>query len=971
MSRVSSPPAFELSRSVASSVLARLHSRTDAELRFDDGSRALYATDASNYRQVPLGVVIPRHMDEVREIVAACREFDLPVLPRGGGTSLAGQCCNVAVVIDTSKYCNRILELDPLRREATVETGCVLDNLRNAAETHHLTFGPDPSTHNHNTLGGMIGNNSCGVHSVMAGRTADNVLALQILTYDGVETWVGPVSAAELAGTIAAGGRKGEIYAGIARLRDRYGDLIRERYPDIPRRVSGYNLPQLLEENGTNVARALVGSEGTCAFVLRARLRLTPSPRARSLVVIGFRDVYEAADAVPRILEHGPIGLEGMDEHLVQSMRTKRLHSDDLELLPEGGGWLLVEFGSEEVPEAHEKVRNLLSALSHANPRPVDSRALVDPAEAAKVWEIRESGLGATARVPGEDDTYPGWEDSAVAPERLGEYLRRFRALLERYGYHAAMYGHFGDGCLHTRIDSQLRTTDGLRQWQHFAEEAADLVVACGGSLSGEHGDGQARGELLERMYGAELMSGMREFKRLWDPSWKMNPGKIVNALPIDARVRAGPTVVRTQLQTVFAYPQDAGDFTRATLRCVGVGECRREAGAVMCPSYQATREEMHSTRGRAHLLYEMLRGMSNDDGPLDRGWRDPAVHESLDLCLACKGCRRECPVNVDMATYKGEFMHAYYAHRMRPRTAYSMGLIHWWSRIGSHLPWLVNLAGSAPGLGALMKVIAGVARERALPQFADWPFTLAVNRGELSPPGKADVLLWPDTFSNFFRPQALHAAFDLLRSMGLRVALPGKIACCARPLYAEGMLDTARSQLRRLLHVLNEPIAKRLPLVGLEPSCVASFGDELPNLFPDDDRALYLRENSLLLDEFLRQADFHPPRLGGRALVHLHCNHRAVMEPAAELALLDQLFEEYRIPEPGCCGMAGPFGFDAQKFDVSMRIAQRALLPAVREASVDTVIVADGFSCREQIQQSCGREVLHLAEVLHRAQQA
>jgi FAD/FMN-containing dehydrogenase len=588
---------------------AALRRRILGEVRFDAGTRALYATDASNYRQVPIGVVLPKNIDDVVETIAAARRYGAPVLARGGGTSLAGQCCNIAVVIDFSKYMHRILAFDPQDKRARVEPGVVLDDLRDCAEEHHLTFGPDPSTHNHCTLGGMIGNNSCGVHSVMAGKTDDNVEELDIITYDGLRMRVGKTGEAELDRIVREGGRRGEIYSKLRDLRDRYGDLIRGRFPNIPRRVSGYNLPWLLPENGFHVARALVGSECTCVTVIEATVRLVSSPPARSLLVLGYPDVYQAGDHIPEVLAYKPIALEGLDDHLVSDMKKKRLHPEYVQLLPDGGGWLLVEFGGDSRKEADDQARALMEDLKKA-PRAPTMKLFNDPQEERTIWLVRRSGLGATARVPGKSDTWEGWEDSAVPPDKLGGYLRDLRKLLSDYGYGCALYGHFGQGCVHTRIDFDLVTRSGIERYRSFIHRAADLVIGYGGSLSGEHGDGQSRGELLPKMFGPELMQAFREFKSIWDPDWKMNPGKVIDARRADEDLRLGADYHPAQPQTHFKFPgDDKGSFSRAALRCVGVGECRREAIGTMCPSYRVTREEMHSTRGRARLLFEMFRG--------------------------------------------------------------------------------------------------------------------------------------------------------------------------------------------------------------------------------------------------------------------------------------------------------------------------------------------------------------------------
>ncbi|HVT19161.1 MAG TPA: FAD-linked oxidase C-terminal domain-containing protein [Thermoanaerobaculia bacterium] len=965
------PPA-----GAAAALAAELREAVRGEVRFDAGSRALYATDASNYRQVPIGVVLPRDAGDVVAAVAACRRHGAAVLPRGGGTSLAGQCCNVAVVMDFSKHMRRIVELDAARGLARVEPGVVLDDLRDAAERHHLTFAPDPATHSRCTLGGMIGNNSCGVHSVMAGKTVDNVLALDVLTYDGHRLRVGPTAEDELADIVRAGGRRGEIYAGLRALRDRFAEQIRRRFPKIPRRVSGYNLDQLLPENGFDVARALVGTEGTCVTVLEATVRLVASPPARTLLLLGYPDVYAAADHVMDVLAHRPIGLEGMDDLLVEAMRKKRLLLPNLELLPPGGGWLLVEFGGDTVEESDARARGLMHDLA-SRPGPPAMRLYEDRALAQRVWKVRESALAATALVPGEKATWEGWEDSAVPPDKVGTYLRRLRRLYERYGYRGALYGHFGDGCIHTRIDFDLVTEAGIRAFRAFIGEAADLVVSLGGSLSGEHGDGQSRAELLPKMFGAELVSAFGEFKALWDPELKMNPHKVVDPYRADENLRLGASYSPLHPATHFRYPDDGGSLPQATLRCVGVGECRRRHGGTMCPSFRVTGEEMHSTRGRARLLFEMLAG-----DPLTGGWREEAVKEALDLCLACKGCKHDCPAYVDMATYKAEFLSHYYARRARPRHAYAFGLIYWWSRLAALLPAAVNFATRTRALAGLAKAAAGMASERAVPAFAAQPFTRWFRRRETTrsaalrraAPEAPRVLLWPDTFNNYFRPETARAAVEVLESLGYRVTLPPRPLCCGRPLYDSGMLHLAKRQLRQVLAVLRDDIRAGVPLVGLEPSCIAVFRDELGNLFPDDEDARRLGRQSLLLSELLvgelpAAGMAGAPRLSGKALVHGHCHHKAVLGFDAEAQALAALGLDCEVLDSGCCGMAGSFGFVAgEPYRVSVACGELVLLPAVRAAAADTLIVADGFSCREQIAQQTGRQTLHFAEVLHMA---
>src|SRR3954467_4465561 len=711
-----------------------LKSRIRGEVRFDSASRALYATDSSNYRQVPIGVVVPRDGDDVTAAISIARAHGAPILCRGGGTSLAGQCCNVAVVFDFTKYMGSILEIDPDRRIARVQPGVVLDSLRNAAEKHHLTFAPDPASHDRCTIGGMIGNNSCGVHSVMAGKTDDNIEELEVLTYDGLRLTVGqnfiePTGASTVrVGTdafVRPGGpdvsdhrevRADQIRTALTQIADQYGDQIRKHFPPIPRRVSGYNLNYLLPENGFHIARALVGSEGTCATILEATCRLVESPPARVLVVLAYPDIYQCADHIPEILEHKPIGLEGFDDLLVYYERTKGINSEGLALLPEGGGWLMVEFGAESIPGAEMQAQRLIDALRRSSNPP--NVKLYSGANAKRVWEIRESSLGATSHVPGEPLNWEGWEDAAVAPEKLGGYLRDLRKMMADFNYKGSLYGHFGHACVHTRLNFDLQSKEGIAKYRKFVEQAADLVVSYGGSLSGEHGDGQARAELLPKMFGPELMEAFRKFKAAWDPDWKMNPGKVIEPYKLDENLRLGANYDPWHPETHFKFPGDGGSLSHATLRCVGVGKCRREEGGLMCPSWRATHEEEHSTRGRAHLLWEMTQGEVIRDG-----WRSEEVKHSLDLCLACKGCRSDCPVSVDVATYKAEFLSHYYQGRVRPLNAYAFGNIDFWSRLASNAPGLVNLTTQLPFLRDIAKIVAGIPAQRRIPAFAPETF--------------------------------------------------------------------------------------------------------------------------------------------------------------------------------------------------------------------------------------------------------
>jgi FAD/FMN-containing dehydrogenase/Fe-S oxidoreductase len=930
-------------------------------VRFDDGSRALYATDGSNYRQVPIGIVLPRDVDDVIAAISLAREYGAPILCRGGGTSLAGQCCNVAVVLDFTKYMAEIIEIDPGRRLALVQPGVILDHLRNAAEKHHLTFAPDPATHDRCTLGGMIGNNSCGVHSVMAGKTDDNIEQLEIFTYAGTRMKVGQTSDEELEKITRQGGRRAEIYAGLRTLRDKYSALIRQRYPTIPRRVSGYNLDYLLPENGFHVARALVGSEGTCVSVLEATCRLVESPPERVLLLIAYPDIYECADRVLEIMAHKPIGLEGVDERLVEFTKRMGLSPEGLALMPPGGGWLFAEFGGNRIQEAEGQARALMETLGRS-PSPPQMRLFTDKRQARHVWEIRESALGTTSHVPGEPLGWEGWEDAAVAPDRLGSYLRDLRKLMSGYGYRSALYGHFGHACVHMKINFDLQSRQGIANFRKFVEEAADLVVSYGGSLSGEHGDGQSRAELLPKMFGPELIQAFREFKALWDPDWKMNPGKVVEPYRLDENLRLGADYRPWEPSTHFQFPADHGSLAHATLRCIGAGKCRHYEGGVMCPSFRVTREEEHSTRGRAHLLWEMTKGEVIQDG-----WHDQRVKDSLDLCLACKGCKSDCPVGVDVATYKAEFLSHYYEGRSRPRSAYAFANIDIWARLASNAPGLVNLTTQLPFLRDLAKLVAGMPRERTIPAFAPQTFRKWFQRREPRNLGATPVLLWPDTFNNYFLPDTAKAAVDVLEAAGFQVMLPGASLCCGRPLYDWGMLDRAKSLLLDILAALAREIEAGVPLLVLEPSCAAVFRDELVNLFPNDARARRLSQQTFALSEFLEKhaKHFQLPKLDRKALVHGHCHHKALLKMTDEEAVLQRMGVEYQAPASGCCGMAGSFGFEEDKYEVSVAIGELELLPAVRKAEPDCLIIADGFSCREQIAQCTDRHALHLAEVI------
>ncbi len=946
---------------------ALLAERVEGEVRFDDGTRATYSTDSSNYRQVPIGVVLPATIDAGVAAVAACREFGAPVLSRGGGTSLAGQCTNNGVVIDWSKYCNRPLAVDEERRTALVEPGIVLDDLNALLAPAGLMFGPKPATHSHCTLGGMIGNNSCGSSAQAYGKTVDNVRRLEVLTYDGVRMWTGPTSEEEYGRVLAEGGRRAQLYAGMRALAEECGDLVRERFPDIPRRVSGYGLDSLLPENGFDVARALVGSESTLVTVLRAEIDLVPVPPTRTFLVLGFPSIEDAADAAPAIAEHSPLTIEGIDSVLVEDQKVKRENVQALHLLPEGKGWLVVELGGKDKEESDGRTRALVEALRDRDIVP-DDRVFDDQAHQQEILEVREAGLGATAWIPERPDTWEGWEDAAVPPERLGAYLRDFGELLEEFGYEeVSRYGHFGQGCVHCRIPFGLTTEAGIARYRAFIERAARLVADYGGSLSGEHGDGQSRGALLPIMFGDEVVRAFERLKALFDPGDRMNPGKLVHPYQPTENLRLGADYrPRVDVELHFSYPHDEGRFDRAALRCVGVGNCRSHSGGVMCPSFRATNEEEHSTRGRSRLLFEMLEGQYRPS-PVADGWRSTEVRDALDLCLSCKGCKSDCPVDVDMATYKAEFLSHHYAGRLRPAAHYTMGWLPLWAQAARIAPGLVNRLARTPGLARLGKRLGGVEPDRPVPRFAPQRFTEWFAARPPAPPAPlGDVLLWPDTFTNSFHPSIGRAAVTVLEDAGYRVVLPPGDLCCGLTWISTGQLGVASRVLARTAARLAPLLGDGVPLVGLEPSCLAVFRSDAPDLLPEDPAVKLAAARAISFAELLqRTPDWSPPHVGGTAVVQPHCHQHAVGGFGADQEVLDRAGIETTTVE-GCCGLAGNFGFEAGHLDVSVAAAEHALLPALRSAEPGTRVIADGFSCRTQVEQLADApRPLHLAEVL------
>ncbi len=972
-------PTLGESEQVDVAALVRdLRAAVDGEIRFDAGTRGAYSTDASNFRQVPIGVVIPRTVEAAVAAVDVCHRRGVPMLSRGGGTSLAGQCTNTAVVIDWSKYCNRLLSVDPAKRTCVVEPGIVLDVLNEQLGEHGLRFGPEPATHANCTLGGMIGNNSCGATAQRTGKVVDNIVALEVLLTDGTRFWCGRTSDAEYAEIEAHGDRRAAIYRSLRRLRDEYGAQIRERYPDIPRRVSGYNLDSLLPEKDFNVAQLLVGSESTLVTVLRAELALVPILAKRSLIVLGYPSIAAAADAVPAIVQHEPIALEGVDERLIRDEQIKSINPDALRELPQGTGFLMVQFGAGSQPEADDAAERMLAAL-HETEHDPDVAFYDDPEREDELWSVREAGLGATAHIPGRPDTWEGWEDSAVPPSRLGDYLRDLERLYEEFGYASetgpSLYGHFGQGCVHTRIPFALYSTEGVADYRRFMLRAAQLVASYGGSFSGEHGDGQSRGELLPLMFGDRLVQAFGELKALFDPENLMNPGKVVQPYRLDENLRLGGSWSPSLSDDLyFKFPEDGGSFKQAANRCVGVGKCRQHhhpGGAVMCPSYQATGEEEHSTRGRARLLFEMLNG--HGDGPIKDGWHSEAVRDALDLCLSCKGCKTDCPANVDMATYKAEFLAHHYQHRPRPRHHYTLG---WLPVLAgavtrTHLAGVANAVSHAPILRGVLPRMAGV-EKRDVPLFAGeslqrwWQ-----RRGPRGSGERGTVLLWPDTFTNTFHPHIGQAAVAVLEAAGWEVTMPTEPVCCGLTWISTGQLATAKKVLRRTIGTLAEHVHHGGFVLGLEPSCTAVFRSDAHELFPDDPDVDRLADHTVTLAELLTKhtPKWQPPRLPGSpaALAQVHCHQHAILGWDADADLLSAAGVDAERLDSGCCGLAGNFGFEPGHLPVSEACAESVMLPRIREAPADTLILADGFSCRTQIDEldSGGRRAVHLAEVL------
>jgi FAD/FMN-containing dehydrogenase/Fe-S oxidoreductase len=915
-----------------------------------DGSarrRAEYSGDASNYRVVPRVVVFPRHVEEAAAALEVARQAGVPVTCRGGGTSIAGNAVGPGIVLDFSRHLNRVLSVDPGERTAVVEPGAVLDDITAAAAGHGLRFGPDPSTHARASIGGSIGNNACGSRALRYGRAADNVVSLDLLTASGERL----VARRFGRDGLAAAGPVGVALDGL--VATRLG-LIRAEFGRFTRQVSGYSLEHLLPENGADLAKFLAGTEGTLGMVLGATVALVPSPKAVALAVLGYPGMPEAADAVPGLLPHRPVAVEGMDARLVEVFRGRR-GAAAVPGLPRGQAWLFAETAGDTEAEAGVAARRLIADAGCLD------ASVVTGAPARALWRIREDGAGLGGRTPAGAPAWPGWEDAAVPPKHLGDYLRDFSALLAGHGLDGLMYGHFGDGCVHVRIDFPFTTDPG--RYRGFAVAAAQLVGKYGGSMSGEHGDGRARGELLSYMYSPEAVGALAAVKAVFDPGNVFNPGVLVDPVPLDADLRV-PLARPMRAGLGFSYPHDGGDLSTAVHRCVGVGKCRADTtvgGGVMCPSYLATRDEKDSTRGRARVLQELA------NGSLVKSFRSAEVAESLDLCLSCKGCSSDCPAGVDMATYKAEVLYQRYRRRPRPRAHYSLGWLPRWAALAARAPGLANAALSRGPLAALAKRLGGIDARRPLPEFAaetfrDW---FAARRPEPGPAG-TPVLLWVDTFTDHFTPEVGRAAVRVLEAAGYSVRITGEPVCCGLTWISTGQLTGARRQLRRTLRALDPAVRSGIPIVGLEPSCTAVLRGEMAELLPGDPRAPKVRAATRTLAELLAATGtWSPPDLTGvRAVAQPHCHHHAVMGWHQDSELLARAGAEVSAVG-GCCGLAGNFGVERGHYEVSVAVARTALLPAVRGAAPGTVVLADGFSCRTQLDQLAKVRGVHLAQLL------
>ncbi|WP_433832442.1 FAD-binding and (Fe-S)-binding domain-containing protein [Actinoplanes sp. CA-015351] len=916
------------------------------EVRSDPGTRGMYASDASLYRIPPLAVVRPRTVDEVSAALAVARETGVPLTSRGAGTSVAGNAVGRGIVLDFSRHMNKVLDIDPAAKLAVVEPGTVHAVLQKAVTPHGIRFGPDPSTHPRCTIGGMIGNNACGSRSLAYGRTSDNVAGLELLTAAGEKLTTGYDAA-------------GDPYtSGVDLLIEKVHTVMgghlataRTEFDRFGRQVSGYSAHHLLPER-FDLTQALVGSEGTLAVITQATVKLVIDAPVRVVVVLGFRDIVAAGEASPAVVAHGPTSCEGLDSRLLDVLRARR-GPDAVPPLPRGAAWLFVELAGDELGEVLSRAQKL-AAAGIAD----DALVVQDPATQARLWRIREDGAGLAGRAPSDKPAWPGWEDAAVPPEKLGAYLARFDQLVTEYDMTSAPFGHFGDGCMHVRLDFPIDQPGGTKVLREFLTDAAKLVGEFGGSLSGEHGDGRARSELLPHMYSADAITLFGRIKHVFDPDNLLNPGVLVDPDPVDADIRAAGHFPIKQL--AMAYPHDGGDLGQAVHRCTGVGKCRADnsaAGGVMCPSFLATAEEKDSTRGRARVLQEVVRG--------ELPWSHPSVHDSMDLCLACKGCASDCPTGIDMATYKSEVLHQTYQGKLRPRSHYSLGKLPMWARLAGWVPRLANLGTRLPGLRGLALWIAGVDKRRSVPAFARRPFRRTFTPAATS--GRTPVVLFADSFSDAFSPEVAEATVRVLRAAGYEPQLPSGQVCCGLTWITTGQLDSAKKILSRTVGALAPDARAGIPIVGIEPSCTAVLRSDVHELLPgNEDAAVVARSVHTLAELLASTPGWTPPDLSDVSVIaQPHCHHHAVLGWKSDADLLASTGATVK-RLAGCCGLAGNFGVEIGHYEVSVAVAEQNLLPAL-DAAPDAVVLADGFSCRTQVADLRDRPAVHLAQLLDR----
>jgi len=935
--------------SSSQALASQLRSAGVSDVLDDDTSRAAYSSDASLYRLIPQAVVRPRSSDELRATLEVARGTDTSVTCRGAGTSVAGNAVGAGIVVDFSRHMNRVLDMDAEQRTARVEPGTIHATLQRQAQQFGLRFGPDPSTHTRCTIGGMIGNNACGSRTLGYGRTSDNIAALTFLLADGREMSTGY----DATGRPTVTGSDDLLLALKATI-GRHLHSARTELGQFGRQVSGYAAHALLPENGCDLQSLMIGSEGTLGIVTEATVRLVAEPRHNRMVVLGFPTIAEAGDAAPSVLAFRPTACEGIDSRIVDVLRRRRGPGSHPALIP-GAAWLLVEVAGDDEAEVRER-SELLAGSTGA----VSSLVVSNPTDAAALWRIREDGAGLAGRAPSGDPAYGGWEDAAVPPHALGRYLRDFDALVLSYGLTSMPYGHFGDGCVHVRLDFPFHRTDGRTILRRFLFDAADLVASYGGSLSGEHGDGRARSELLPRMYSPDALALFREVKDAFDPARTLNPGVLVDAAPVDVDVRA-LDLSRVDRGLAFAYADDSGDFSMAVHRCSGVGKCRSDSSAidVMCPSFKATRNEKDSTRGRARVLQEMVRGDRPD-------WRSHAVWDALDLCLSCKGCASDCPTGIDMAAYKAEVTHQRYRRRLRPLSHYSVGWLPRWARFASPLNRIANAVTGRSVARRTALYLGGLDTRRSIPQLANTTARRSLSaRPLLAEPEGRPVLLFLDSLTNYFSPQIALAAVSVLEKAGYFVQIAERQTCCGLTWISTGQLDAARRMLAQTVEAL-APVARAgTPIVGLEPSCTAVLRHEALNLVGTDAARDVAAVTVTLAELLARDKAWTPPVLTGSTIIaQPHCHHQAVMGWADDAALLASTGAEVR-RLGGCCGLAGNFGVERGHYDVSVAVASQQLLPAIEGAKPTALILADGFSCRSQVQDLTDREAVHLAELL------